>query len=295
MKLTTKSRQVLSDIPSASGIEIVGNKFYIVGDDSPWVFKLNDRFEIEKKIQIADIPTSGNKIPKIFKLDMEAMASLGKGENTELLLFGSGSKSPERDVLLRIKTASPYTVKKYSIVQLYENLCMCSGLIREELNLEAAAVIENTLFLFNRGKNIVFKLNALDFLSYLENNGIAPIVEVLRITLPSLNGREIGFSGASSVPDLQEIVFTASAENTTNWIDDGEILGSFVGILSLDELQDGFCPACIAVKDLSNNILKIKIESVAVYRIISPKKLHLLLVTDDDGTTSELIEAELEY
>lgn len=296
MKFTLRSRKILNNIASASGIEAVGDSFYIMGDDSHWVYRLNGKLEIEDKIQISDSPlTSATRIPKPQKPDLEAMVALGQGKNTALLLLGSGSKSPKRDVLVKITFLPKHSVKKYSLTKFYDSLCETAGFIRTKLNIEAAAVIEESLYLFNRGKNRIFRLNMRDFLSHAEGKNTIPSVEVFKIKLPRVNGMKAGFSGATASPDSKHILFTASVENTSNSIDDGEILGSFVGMFSVNSLKNDLRPDCVSVTDQQNNILKIKVESLAVHRPISTNTLHLLLVTDDDQTSSELIEAELKW
>ncbi len=290
MQFTLLSQKTLAGIPSASGIEIIGNALYVMGDDSPWVFRLNEKWEVVEKTPVSSIPaTQGEKIPKQLKPDLEAMASMGP----TLLLFGSGSKSPQRDVLICLDTDRSHDIKKYSLVQFYDSLCVSANLTRKELNIEAAVILNEDLFLFNRGKNRVFKLNIHELLAHTEGNRPAPVPEAFRVTLPSLKGIEAGFSGAAVTPDSKQILFTASVENTPNWIDDGEILGSFIGLFPLSGLKDSLHPDCIAITDGEKNTLNIKVESIAVRKQVSTGKLHLLLVTDNDGTTSELIEAEL--
>jgi hypothetical protein len=291
MRFSLLSRKKLSDIPSASGIEVIGDSMYIMGDDSPWLFRLDEKFEVTEKIAIGDINAAVNgKIPKPVKPDLEAMAAFGN----ELLLFGSGSKSPQRDILVQVNTKAGNSVKKYSLVQFYNSLCTISGFTRKELNIEAAVIVEEALYLFNRGKNIIFKLNPNELLIHTEGKRESPAFEIFRVKLPSLNEIESGFSGACATPDQKQIVFTASVENTPNWIDDGDVLGSFVGIFPIISLKNYFSPGCVAVTDKENNILKIKVESVAVHRVSSSNKLQLLLVTDSDGSASELIKGELE-
>src|SRR4051812_48751602 len=101
MKLTLLSRQILHNIPSASGIEIINNSIYVIGDNSPWLFILDDKYQLKGKWQIA--PTENlteGKIPKPLKPDFEAMTGITWNSEKGLLIFGSGSKSPERDVLV---------------------------------------------------------------------------------------------------------------------------------------------------------------------------------------------------
>jgi hypothetical protein len=296
LKLSLHNRRVLADIPSASGIELIADIIFILSDDSPWLFKLNNKLDIVEKIQLTDpVPTFGNIISKELKLDLEAITSIGCDAHNELLIFGSGSKSPKRDVLLRVTTTPPHIIKKYSLVDFYENLRHTTGLSKVEMNIEAALVIRDELYLFNRGRNIIIRLNVNEFLSYTEGTGAIPTIKFFRLSLPSINGIEAGFSGATSTPDSNQIIFTASIENTTNWIDDGEILGSFVGILPLTALTNLFAPTCVVITDEKNNILKIKTESIVVHHQVRANCFKLLLVTDNDEGVSELIEMQLSF
>lgn len=288
MEFKLTGRKTLTGIPSASGIEITGSDIYIMGDDSPCLFRLTGQFEIAEKFLIGDADAAvGGKIPKPEKTDLEAMAAWG---NT-LLLFGSGSKSPMRDALVTFDTKTK-EVHPYTLTEFYNALCAAAGFSRKDLNIEAAVVIKNNLLLFNRGRNILFQLQVPDLLLHAEGKGKLPNAETIRAILPELKGREIGFSGAAATPDGKQIVFCASAEDTLNWIDDGEILGSYIGVFPINSLIDAFSPACIPITDRKSNIMKIKVESLAVKNIDSAD-LQLLMVTDTDGKESELIEAEL--
>jgi hypothetical protein len=296
MNLRLLSRKTLSDIPSASGIEWVKDTLFVMGDNSPSLFKLNERFEVEEKIPIAaNILSAGNTIPKALKPDFEAMAYWEQEKKSELWLFGSGSKSPERDVLVRCLACPPYVVTKYSLLAFYEELRKATGLQKEEFNIEAAVIVKQEFFLFNRGKNIIMRMNVDDFMAYIENWCSMPALAFYTFTLPALNGIEAGFSGAAVLPNSNQIVFTASIEHTANWMDDGEIMGSFIGIVSISELNDLLEPCCQVLRDGENNLLKIKIESVAVHPTSSTNRCRLLLVSDSDGGSSELIEAELSF
>lgn len=261
-----------------------------MGDDSPWIFKLNEKFEITEKIRIGDVSAAvKGKIPKSQKPDLEAMACFGD----ELLLFGSGSKSPQRDVLLKVNTITK-AVSKYSLLHFYDTLCEASKITRNDLNIEAAAIASENILLFNRGKNIIFKINISELLLHAEGKSKMPPIELFHATLPVLNGLEAGFSGAALTPDGKQVLFTASVENTPNWIDDGEILGSFLGIIPLSELRDSIKPAYMKITDIEKNILKVKAEAVAVRSVDPTGKLQILIATDNDESDSELLEAELD-
>src|SRR5690606_31605005 len=106
-----------------------------------------------------------------------------------------------------------------------------------------------------------------------------------------INGMEAGFSGATILQN--KLIFTASVEDTPNAIDDGEILGSYVGIIDLQHLTDQMQPPCVRVSDDSRP-LHIKVEAVAV-TASTDTRAELLLFTDPDGGHSELLKATLEW
>ena len=100
MKLELLNWQELEHIPSASGIELINDLLYIIGDNSAFLYVLDSSYSIIDKIQIASTAnTLDGIIPKSLKPDYEAMVSARLGKEIVLLVFGSGSKSPERDVL----------------------------------------------------------------------------------------------------------------------------------------------------------------------------------------------------
>lgn len=293
MELTILNRHVLIDIPSASGIELINGEIYVIGDNTPWLFKLNKQFRVKDKFQIAafDVLT-GNEIAKKTKPDFEALTAIGSGGNQELLIFGSGSKSQHRNVLVRTNLKDPTNSKTYSVEKFYRMIREVSEVKKKELNIEAAVADSETLYLFNRGKNILFKFNLNNFLEHITLQADCPVPEIFHFKLPEINGIKAGFSGATIIPGTKKIIFTASVENTSNWIDDGELHGSFIGLIDSDTIASNSTPACIPLMT-KGQIMKKKVESVAVHHIDSETMLHLLLITDNDGKTSELFEATL--
>lgn len=98
---------------------------------------------------------------------------------------------------------------------------------------------------------------------------------------------ELQFRGKSS-----KIIFTASVEDTTNAYDDGEILGSFIGIIDIgnDTISREFEYCAIP------NIDEIfKVESVTVVQESTRDQTKLILITDDDLGNSVLIESRIKW
>lgn len=293
MKFELVEHRELRGIPSASGLEITETGIYVIGDNSPFLFKLDDNFNIIEKINLfPECHFPGSIIEKIQKPDLEALAK-GNREGNILMAFGSGSKSPERDILVETDLSTKIS-KEHSLIDFYSYLRSVSGLSSEELNIEAAEVFKDQLLLFNRGKNLIIKFSLPEFKAYLNKRGKLPEIEVFQIDLPEINGIKSGFSGASLDPDNGILYFTTTVEDTDNWIDDGEVLGSFIGVIELKDLLDGMKPDHIAIL-LDKDHLKIKVESIGVIPPYNPKKVNLLMVTDSDGGISELLRGTLYY
>ena len=65
MRLEVKSRTELEGVPSASGIEFYGDSFYIIGDNSAWLFRYNASFrKLEKYPVHAQLNSLNDTIPK---------------------------------------------------------------------------------------------------------------------------------------------------------------------------------------------------------------------------------------
>jgi hypothetical protein len=51
-QFSLQNRHTLVAIPSASGMAVVGEFIYVVGDNSPWLFKLDKSFELVERIAL---------------------------------------------------------------------------------------------------------------------------------------------------------------------------------------------------------------------------------------------------
>jgi hypothetical protein len=285
----------LPDVPSGSALALVQDTVYILGDDSPFLFQVPPPYE--KAIRHLLLPQFAKlgRIPKDQKPDFESFAEAQyKGEN-HLFAFGSGSKSPERDFLLAINPRKPRQREIYSLNRFYDRLFAENEPERANLNIEGAFVADQHLYLFNRGNNSVIRTDWPDFLRYV--TGSKPIedleLEIFMVALPEIDGLEARFSGACLIPEEDTILFTATVEETDNWIDDGEILGSFVGLLPLRDLQNGSDLQAVLLRDAAGNIAKDKVESIAFRRADANRNLLAFAVTDNDDGTSKLLELRI--
>lgn len=294
MRAVIRERRVLNGLLSGSGLERVGDFYYVVCDDSPYLFRLDTAWNIVGTTSLfASDTAAGARIPKNTKPDLEAMCLVEWHGRTELICFGSGSKSPARDVCYRVDVtdpASPQNVRGTGLIALYDPLRANPNVVgANTLNLEAATATGNELLLFQRGNisgiNAVMKYDLRAFMEYLDTpGGQLPKMDFSVFTLPKLQNRHAGFSAAMTWNDF--ILFSASVEDTDNEIDDGAALGSFVGLIEKEELR-WVCPV-----EQSDGIARVKIEGISLVRA-DTTGLEVYAVTDNDQDSSELLRLQI--
>ena len=267
MELKVTKRISLNGVPSASGIEIIKDTIYIIGDNSPWLFKLDADYKVIDKFQVFSIDNLENDtIKKSNKPDFEAMTIVQNNATTEFYIFGSGSKSPQRDVLIIIDLDHPEKRRQISLTPFYKELKSQCEFTDDDLNIEAAIMHQDFISLFNRGKNTMIQFSISNFNSFILEEIDEIKFNIINVNLPKINEFESGFSGACYLPEMNKILFTSSVENTPNWIDDGQVLGSFVGIIDLANLETTVQPICVPISEKGKQ-LPLKIESIAVNSI----------------------------
>lgn len=289
MRLEVNGRIELTGVPSASGIEFYKDSFYIIGDNSAWLYHFNSAFKGLEKYQIHhQLNHVNDTIPKKEKPDFEATALVTSSDHTLLYIFGSGSKSHTRDILVKVDLKNPRNYESISLEKFYSHL-KAGGIT--ELNIEGAVYANGYFYLLNRAENSIIHFAYSEFEAFLNLS-----VQELKFTqyifvLPIVDHVQAAFSGGTLIPGTDTMIFTASLEQTDNWIDDGAVLGSYVGMIELDRLADTRALKVAPVVD-GSGALKIKVESVTV-RSVNGHKIELIMVTDSDGGSSELIEANL--
>ncbi|GAA4346412.1 hypothetical protein GCM10023185_00810 [Hymenobacter saemangeumensis] len=300
MKATILSETRLPDLPSASGIEIIGPTAYVIGDDSPLLYLL-DAATLAPLARITLFETKefgGGRIPKASKPDLEALLALTWPDGRAgVLALGSGS-TPAREVgwFVPVSGAAPHKVSLAGLYALLRRLLPAG----ETLNLEAAAATDKDILLFQRAigavqagqglVNRVFMLPVLEVLRFLSGqSSTLPAPRVQQLPLPLLAGKPAGFSGATFAEG--RLFVSASVEDTQDAVLDGEVLGSFVGFVDLDKQAAQLAHLTWA----DGRVYKGKVEGLAVRRQLAPGHWELLLVTDDDagGSTAAIAELKL--
>ncbi|MDB5233812.1 MAG: hypothetical protein JWR44_805 [Hymenobacter sp.] len=295
MTVTVLSEVSIPGLPSASGVEILGGKAYIIGDDSPFLHRL-DAATLSPLDAVRLFATEAGgpaRLPKSEKPDLESMAALRWPDGRAgLLLLGSGSR-PNRARGWFVPTEGAAAPELLDLAPLYAALQphLPPGVV---LNLEAAATSATELLLFQRTVGradaaLLFRLPLAGTLAFLLGDGPAPQVHPLLFRLPEIGGRPAGFSGATFVDEL--LFVTASVEDTDDAVLDGAVLGSFIGLVNLDTQTGIFA----RLEWADGRAYAGKVEGLAVRRVLENGRWELLLVTDDDagGSTAVVTEVAL--
>ena len=291
------SENTLPGLPSASGVEIIGDTAYVIGDDSPYLYRL-DAATLAPTGRVVLFETTdfgAGRIPKPAKPDLECMAALTWPDGRAgLLLLGSGSRpNRARGWFVPTEAGVPSIVPEVlDLTLLYARLQarLPTGAV---LNLEAAATSATELLLFQRTVGRVdgagvFVLPLAATLEFLAGtSAVAPPAEVVWLALPAIDGCPAGFSGATLVDGY--LFVAASVEDTADAVLDGAVLGSFVGVVDVVARTSTF--ARLAWAD--GRAYRGKVEGLAVRQQLAPGQFELLLVTDDDAGGSTAATARL--
>ncbi|WP_297571901.1 DUF6929 family protein [uncultured Deefgea sp.] len=287
------------DLPSASGLNYRNGFFYAVGDDAQWLFELDKNFYITDKQLIKEYPIDPvtGRINKKVKPDFEALAQFRQGKQTWSLTLGSGSKS-NREVGFLL-SSDRISKHERSLTSLYTQLKTAAGIA--ELNIEGVALGNGKAYIFNRGNgggNLIFAVKQHELIEYMFNKlETFSKVETFKVTLPVVANFEAGLSGGDVWAKNNSLVYTASVEATGDSYNDGQILGSFIGVIPLEKLKDGavlnLTPTSVPLLDQGGRVVITKAESLA---IISSEEDEIkgAIASDNDDGTSEFFYFKLE-
>lgn len=300
MRATILERRTIHGLQSGSAIERVGDFYFVAGDDSADLFRVDRVWNIVGRTRLFETEvTDGQRITKAIKPDLEGMTVVEWSGRRELLLFGSGSKSPARDVCFRVdvtEPTKPNNVRRVDLKPLYDTFRSNKRIVgTQKLNLEAASSTDKALFLFQRGNisgiNAFIEYRLDEFLAFLDDPVNIPQSHVRALTLPSLQNRVAGFSAAFNLANSNQILFAASVEDTPDEIQDGPTLGSFVGLLDLNVPEAANPVWCIPVQ-MESSLAPVKIEGLTL-ESFNGNSYEILAVTDNDEGDSEFLRIEI--
>jgi len=300
----------LTTIPSASAVEVINGNIYIVGDDSSFLYALKYDLTVLAEVPLYNAKSKDifeNRILKKKKADLECITKLSINGYPHLLILGSGSKSPRRDVAFLVKLPTSYNrkhlvwevslVKWYSFLRMNEDIAGSEGV----LNFEAAASTSEFLYIFNRENNAILRFDMPEFIEFIQGHteGL-PFPTIIKADLPEIDSIQAEFSGADYFDE--KLFFTAAAENTSNAIDDGEIKGSAVGIVSFDgeektrgKITSGFTAKISNFTVLPKiESLPVKVESISIYEKENDSTYIAIAVCDDDLGGSDILMIQID-
>ena len=286
----------LLDLPSASGIDILNDTIYVIGDDSPYLFQLDYDFSIIDKFLITGNDSIVNgRVPYKIKSDFESMDIFSDKGELFAMILSSGSKKIKRDSLHIISLSKDELVLSKNVRSLFTEIGKQAGFKTDkEINIEALALNDDKVFMLQRGNNndnIIISLDRTSFIKYLENNGRVPELNIYEFSLPSMQNTVSGFSGVCLLPYNSGLLFTASLEATEDSYNDGEILGSYIGIINFEDLEKG--KTNTAIIKYEGKVLKTKLEGISI-KYFNNNKINAIAVSDNDNGTSWMFEFEID-
>ncbi len=286
-------KKSISAVPSASGLVVYNKHYWMVGDDHKDLFKLRADFVVDNAYQISKLNTAPEgRIDKSVKPDFEAMDLFA---TSNLLILGSGSKTISRDTAILFDLEQEKIRWKTNLRPLYNQFLILGKFDSlQSINIEGVASDSSYVYFLNRGnicgKNYIFRITADGWVNYLFF-GQMPVVESFLFDLPQLNGILSGFSGACLSPDQQYLIYTSSVEATGDVYNDGEILGSYVGLIPLRGPDALRSQKSFLVHEKGVPI-KTKLESVFVAHQ-EHNSFELVAVSDEDNGMSGVFSFSL--
>lgn len=251
---------------SASGLLYNNNSILAIGDNSSYIYEYNLESNQLQKHPLLEQSSEG--ILKNIKPDFESLTQFGN----DIYIFGSGS-TDKRNQMVQLDATTKKVITTTDLSNLYATMQSFGEVKPENFNLEGAIYNGENWFLFNRGngknsKNSVFTIggqNLTDDFSIIYNT----------VKLPKIKGVETSFTDAILVKD--KIYFLATAEDTPNTYDDGEVLGSIIGRINPETMKVEFTKKITATA---------KLEGLALYSE-SEKEITFLICEDNDTDVQE--------
>lgn len=277
----------IDNYPSASSIEYIDGKLYLMGDDATNFLVLDTNLNIIDSIPIISIPA--RRIPKETKPDLEASAF--NIDSNEIFLFGSGSLSPYRNLGWKYNLKT----RENDSINLEPLYLKANGAGIKEINVEGACFVSGKLILVTRGnKGYPHNHFIITDQKLWENDSNLQIRVV-----PFLIGDYSSFRGISGLcyaKESDKLIMTVSTEDTKNSYDDGTIGKSYLWIIDKisTKLNDTIIDRnrVIDLEFIDSRFKGQKIESATVIGETN-KLIHLVLVADNDDGSSTVFKMSI--
>jgi hypothetical protein len=296
MKVSCTQERNLARIPSASAIELVCEHLIIFGDDARSLYVLDRTRQLAQVVPLPGISPGQSPLPKQEKPDIESALVYSTAHETHVIAFGSGSSGTTRDGGFHVRIDAQRTIRidELALGALYSTL-------RQEpeigppgvLNIEGAAITDDHVILAQRAAgssgNYLIRLERAAFINWLENYTPPPAAEFFPVNLVSVCGIEAGLTGLAFSPVHGVLFFTAAVEDRDDPVQDGPVLGSFIGIFSWPARKPPALKCCEAPENLPP---RRKLESICLLQE-NRGEVQALAVADDDTGSSQLADLNI--
>ncbi len=279
-------------VSAASGVEVYKENLYMISDNTEGISICDFNGNLQRVIALKASISSDKVIEKKFKSDYEACTIISRNNSDFLLLVGSGSKKEFRNKAKLVSLSDGNNVETLDLEDFFQEFKDKAHINDDDFNLEALAYFDQKLYFFNRGTNEIISLKQDSFFDFIYGESTELKIKKYRIELDDIKGVKSGISGAT-ICENGVVLFCASAEETKDWYNDGQILGSSIGWFHINDLEKHFNVSTQPIMENGKEI-KTKVESLAV-EFINDEKAKLFLVSDNDGLDSELFNIEVYF
>jgi len=271
-------------VPAVSGMDFYNGNLYLISDNANEISVCNQKGKLLRVLHSKNLKI--NEIAKKDKSDFEGSTLISYNGQPFLLVIGSGSTILNRNKA-RLFSLNSEVELGFDLLPFYDFICAKFLIDKENWNIEALASFNQNLYFFNRGTNSFFEIKQADFFDFIEQKKTDVKVNKYELNIGKLSGFNLGISGVTVDKD-GFFYCTASAENTSDWYNDGEIIGSAIGSFSGVDLKEttevAFTPFLV-----NNKLVLTKLEAICE----SDRPNRFFVASDNDGKESELFEIEL--
>lgn len=296
MKVRCTHERVLAGIPSASAVELIGESLLLFGDDARALYVLDRERALAEVVPLPGIAPGEGRLPKHEKPDIEAAFAYSCFGDTHVIAFGSGSSGTTRDggFHVRVDARGAVRIDNLALGDLYRSLRQAAEIgPAGVLNIEGAAITEDHAFLAQRAAgrsgNYLIRFERAAFIDWLGNDAPPPAAEFFPVALVRVNGVEAGLTGLAFSPLHRRLFFTAAVEERDDPVQDGAVLGSFVGSFCWTGEQPPVLENCEVPDNLPATR---KLESICLLQE-NPGGVQAVAVADDDLGSSHLVELSI--
>lgn len=291
-------------VRATSGVCWFGEQLAMVQDDALFVALVDPTRGTVRSVALPQRSDGASLFDKergnkAHKPDLEACVSLTLDGAQALLGFGSGSHENRESIALLQETAAGYHATLIATPALYAQLRALPEFLRNELNLEGAVLLGDTLRLFQRSNGTLLSgqtaatcascdLSLAALLAHLRDPSSAPpaLHNVQHYDLGTIEGARLTMTDATLLPNQSGLLFAASAERSPNAYDDGEVTGSALGKIDAQGVR-----LCL-LTDEQGNPVRDKAEGVTLCRHDSTRA-YVVFDPDDHRVAATLTEVEL--